>query len=182
MLRIKNKRPKLMTQEDSTLAKLFTWVKAFMLVYFLTFNEYALPLFPIYSYEMIQYGHKRKCIFPFKESTLELWKRLISENAGKLEQSPVIWICNRWAFCLRMREMSRIFCVRRHLLFLDLKNLFVILRFAKICVHAKRAHTSGYSHQNTFCGACANKMQCPSAWRICVWGKRDQGKSRDDRG
>ena len=27
-----------------------------------------------------------------------------------------------------------------------------------ICFHAKQAHTSGYSHQNTLCGACANKM------------------------
>ena len=32
---------------------------------------------------------------------------------------------NRWAFCLRMREMSRIFCVRRHLPFLNaLRRVF----------------------------------------------------------
>ena len=32
---------------------------------------------------------------------------------------------NRWAFCLRMREMSRIFCVRRHLLVLNaLRRVF----------------------------------------------------------
>ena len=37
--------------------------------------------------------------------------------------------CNRWAFCLRIREMRRIFCVRRevrrHLLFLNaLRRVF----------------------------------------------------------
>ena len=32
------------------------------------------------------------------------------------------------------------------------------VRHFAICVHAKQTHTSGYSHQNTFCGACANKM------------------------
>ena len=53
MLLIKNKRPKLNTQADSIRAKLFTWVNAFMLIYFLTFNiyKYAFPLFLIYSFD-----------------------------------------------------------------------------------------------------------------------------------
>ena len=53
MLWIKNKRPKLNTQADSIHLKLFTWVSAFMLIYFLTFNicKYAFPLFLIYSFD-----------------------------------------------------------------------------------------------------------------------------------
>ena len=53
MLWIKNKRPKLNTQVDSIYLKLFTWVSAFMLIYFLTFNiyKYAFPLFLIYSFD-----------------------------------------------------------------------------------------------------------------------------------
>ena len=53
MLWIKNKRPKLNTQADSIRAKLFTWVNAFMLIYFLTFNsyKYVFPLFPIYLFD-----------------------------------------------------------------------------------------------------------------------------------
>ena len=40
---------------------------------------------------------------------------------------------NRWAFCLRMREISRIFCVRRHLLVLnalrrDFKRVIYVVR------------------------------------------------------
>ena len=42
------------------------------------------------------------------------------------------------------------------------KNLFMkptpFFRHFAICEYAKQAHISGYSHQNTFCGACANKM------------------------
>ena len=33
-------------------------------------------------------------------------------------------------------------------------------------IYVKQAHTSGYSHRNTFCGACANKM--PLCWRNCL--------------
>ena len=52
MLWIKNKRPKLNMQADSIHVKLFTWVNAFMLIYFLTFNiyKYAFPLFLMYSF------------------------------------------------------------------------------------------------------------------------------------
>ena len=47
-----HKGPKLNTQGDSIPAKFFTWVNAFMLIYFLTFNiyKYAFPLFLIYSF------------------------------------------------------------------------------------------------------------------------------------
>ena len=42
------------------------------------------------------------------------------------------------------------------------KNLFMkptpFFRHFAICEYAKQAHISGYSHHNTFCGACANKM------------------------
>ena len=53
MLWIKNKELKLNTKADSIRAKLFTWVNAFMLIYFLTFNiyKYAFPLFLIYSFD-----------------------------------------------------------------------------------------------------------------------------------
>ena len=40
MPRIKKKGLKLNTQADSICAKLFTWVNAFMLIYFLTSNIY----------------------------------------------------------------------------------------------------------------------------------------------
>ena len=43
------------------------------------------------------------------------------------------------------------------------------VRHFAICVRVKQAHTSGYSHQNTFCGACANKMPlCYAAFVYCV--------------
>ena len=49
------------------------------------------------------------------------------------------------------------------------KNLFMkptpFFRHFAICEYAKQAHISGYSHQNTFCGACANKM--PICSPIC---------------
>ena len=55
MLWIKNKRLKLIMnrQADSIHAKLFTWVNAFMLIYFLTFDiyKYAFSLFLIYSFD-----------------------------------------------------------------------------------------------------------------------------------
>ena len=53
MLWIRNKGPKLNKQADSIRVKLFTWVNAFMLIYFLTFNicKYAFPLFLIYSFD-----------------------------------------------------------------------------------------------------------------------------------
>ena len=42
------------------------------------------------------------------------------------------------------------------------KNLFMkptpFSHHFAICEYAKQAHISGYSHHNTFCGACANKM------------------------
>ena len=55
---MKNKRPKLNTQADFIRAKLFTWVNAFMLIYFLTFNiyKYAFPLFLIYSFHSRRNG------------------------------------------------------------------------------------------------------------------------------
>ena len=35
-----------------------------------------------------------------------------------------VWPPSTWAFCLRMREMSGIFLVRRHLLFLKVRRVF----------------------------------------------------------
>ena len=54
MLWIKNKGPKLNTQADSIRAELFTWVNAFMLIYFLTSNIYIKTRFAsflIYSFD-----------------------------------------------------------------------------------------------------------------------------------
>ena len=45
---IKSKGPKLNTQADSIRAKLFTWVNAFMLIYFLTSNIYKCTCFPLF--------------------------------------------------------------------------------------------------------------------------------------
>ena len=72
-------------------------------------------------------------------------------------------------------------CKRKRLL-PSPKNLFMkptpFFRHFAICEYAKQAHISGYSHQNSFCGACANKMPiCSSNYHLNVHNPC-QGRSR----
>ena len=76
MLWIKNKGPKLNTQPDSIRAKLFTWVKAFTLIYFVTSNIYKYAFSVISKLFIWQWWHEvveTSCCFAIGDFLAEMF-------------------------------------------------------------------------------------------------------------
>ena len=76
MLWIKSKRPKLNSKTHSIRSKLFTWVNAFMLIYFLTPNIYKYAFSVISSLFIWQRWHKvleRSCCFAIVNFLAEMF-------------------------------------------------------------------------------------------------------------
>ena len=109
MLWIKNKGPKLNTQADSIRAKLFTWVNAFMLIYFLSSNIYKYALFLISSFDNDMKSSKRhvillplifllKCLsksfFTCHYSRINTIQKLLFQHDGNYKVLTALYIRN----------------------------------------------------------------------------------------